>query len=175
MYYLYIISGILAIGLAFFILISRSRSKMLGFKLADDILWALNFFFKGSIAFTGCAQHSIAILREIVFSFKGKKNWANSPVWLAVFILFFVTMPIYTWAGVISVMPAVASILSTIGFYFKNPHNTRLINVLVQPIMITYAWLVTNYFSLLCSSITLISTVIGLIIDVREKRKLNEM
>ena len=176
LYILYIITGVLAIIFTFFILIWKKRNLMLIFKLADDVLWSLNFFFKGAIAFTGCAQNGIAIAREIIFYFKGKKKWASHPIWLILFILFFATMPIYTWAGWISILPAIASILSTIGFYFKNPFHTRLINLAVQSISITYAVLVWNIFSLICASVMLLSAIIGLIIDlVSMKKKKDEV
>lgn len=171
LYVFYIITGVLAVIVAFFILLSRKRSNMIGLKLADDVLWSANFFFKGSIAFTGCVQNAIAIIREIIFYFKGKKKWASSPIWLWVFILFFATMPIYTWAGVKSLIPAVASILSTLGFYFKEPHYTRIMNLFVQGLMIIYASLVINYFSIVCSSVMLLSAIIGLIVDYRLKKK----
>lgn len=171
LYVFYIITGILATIVAFFILLSRKRSNMIGLKLADDVLWSANFFFKGSIALTGCVQNAIAIIREIIFYFKGKKKWASSPVWLWLFILFFATMPIYTWAGWLSLIPAVASIFSTIGFYFKNPHNTRILNLFVQSLMIVYASLVYNVFSIVCSSVMLLSAIIGLIVDYRVKKK----
>ena len=174
LYVLYIVTGVLGTAVAFFIFLSRKRDRMICFKLADDVLWSLNFFFKGAIAFAGCAQNAIAIARELIFYFKGKKKWASSSVWLWLFILFFATIPLYTWAGAKSILPAVASILSTIGFYFRNPHNTRIINLFAQTIMIVYASLVYNYFSLVCSSGMLLSAFIGLIADVRDKNKARE-
>ena len=171
LYVFYIITGVLAVTVSFFILISRKRSSMIKVKLATDVLWSANFFFRGSIALTGCVQNAIAIIREIVFYYRGKKKWASSPVWLILFILFFATMPIYTWVGWLSLLPAVVSILSTIGFYFKKPHNTRIINLFVQSLMLLYASLVSNVFSIVSSSVKLLSVFIGLFMDYRDKKK----
>ncbi|MBQ7565800.1 MAG: YgjV family protein [Oscillospiraceae bacterium] len=169
---MYIVTGVLATVVSFFILLSRKRSRMIGIKLADDVLWSANYLFKGAVAFTGCAQNAIAIIRELIFYFRGKKKWASSPVWLWAFLLFFATMPLYTWAGWHSLLPAAASILSTLGFYFKNPHHTRIINLFVQSMMIAYAAIVTNRFALVSSAVTLLSAVIGLIVDYRVKKRI---
>ena len=170
---LYTVTGVLATVVSFFILLSRKRSRMIGVKLTTDVLWSANYFLKGAIAFSGCAQNAIAIIRDSVFYLKGKKKWASSPVWLWVFLLFFATMPLYTWAGYHSLIPPTASVLATLGFYFNDPHHTRVINLFAQSMMIAYAVIVMNWFAIVCSSVTLISAVIGLIVDYRVKRRID--
>ena len=108
------IVGYVAIAESVFIFISNKREKILIFKLIDDALWFTNMVLMG--AYTGAVLNAIAIVREIIFFNRGKKKWATHKFWLFFFMIVMLVSPVLTWAGPVSILPAMGSCVAVICF-----------------------------------------------------------
>ncbi len=155
-----LVFGFFGIILNALIFQQKTREKILYFKLASDFMWTLQFFFKG--AYSGMAIALIGILRETVF-LNSKHKWAQSKLWLVLFIVLSLISPIVTWNGFWSLFPMAASIISVICFWLSKPLLTKVLAYPICFCQITYGikWLIP--MTILNEVITLCSTTIGLI------------
>lgn len=90
---------------SFFIYFSRKRNQILAAKLICDALNVLQQAMIGAL--TGSIINGVAIFREVVFYNRNKKKWASHRFWLYLFIAFMGAAPLLSWAGYISLLPAV--------------------------------------------------------------------
>ena len=117
------ICGVAAVCVSFAIYQLKNRRRFIQFKLVIDILWTSHFLLIGSIP--AFVTTGLAISREVVFMNKDKK-WAKSKWWVVLFISIFLTSSIFTWKNVYSVIPAIASSLTTLAFWSSNVIKIKL-------------------------------------------------
>ena len=168
------IVGYIAVVENLIIYLSNKRENILIFKLISDVLWAINGFLltiANPANLTGAIINVIAIGREFVFYYRFKKRWAGHIIWLYVFILATLISPIMSWAGPVSLLPAVGSVVAVIGFYSKKPNVMRYISFLAQGLWLIYGVIIQNLPVILCNAFVLISAVIGLIRDAYLTKK----
>ena len=166
------ILGILLAVVGFFVYFAKTRRGILSAKLILDIGYAIQQSMVG--AYTGALINGISVFREIVFYHRDTKKWARPIFWLYFFIALTGVSPILTWAGPISLLPAVGSIAAVIAFYCRNPHHTRLIGLVSLTLWLIYCIVIPNYGVLLTTAIQIISAILGLIRDYREKSAMRE-
>ena len=169
------IIGYIAMAVSFAIFFSTRRSRILLTKTLADSLWALNMLLTGS--YTGALISSVNIARGAVFYQRGKKKWAESYLWLILFLAATLVSPIITWAGPISILPALGSGAAVIGYFNKNPRITRLIALFVQIAWISYDVLVFNLPKLIADGLVFVSAIIGMVRQhlVDKEQKTNEI
>lgn len=166
------ISGIIALTMAALIYAVKEKKKMQLIKLLNDLFWTINYFCKGFGAFTGAAQNGVAVIRDVVFYYRAcGKKWASGVLWCVFFCLFFGTIPIYTWIGYISLLPAVASVISTISLFIKNPQLTRYLSIPACSMTLIYAAVVGNIFGVISNSFMVISAAVGIVLELRRRKK----
>ncbi len=102
--------GFLAITAAYFIFTVKDRNSVLKLKLLADVLWCSHNFLIG--ANSGGLITFIAIGREILF-LKDKRR----KVYLLLFPALYFLSLLLTYRGPLSALPAIASTVSTIGFW----------------------------------------------------------
>ena len=155
------IVGYIAMAVSFAIFISTKRSRILLTKTIADSLWALNMLLIGS--YTGALISCVNIARGAIFYQRGKRKWADSYIWLAVFLMATLISPIITWAGPISILPALGSGVAVIGYFNKNPRITRFIALFVQVAWISYDILIFNIPKLVADGLVFVSAIIGMV------------
>jgi len=177
---LFIISQIIGFVIIienFFIFFQKKRGKILFFKLLSDVMNV----FQNVLArtFTGAAINVIAIGRESVFYFRDKKKWASSKFWLYFFAIIVFLSPFvssgaefFSYVFFVSFLPAIGSVFMVVGFFVLNPHMTRILGFIAMTLWIVYYILLGNYIQIVSTGINILSIVIGLIMDFKEKKKL---
>ena len=171
------ILGIIIIIENFFIFFQKKRGKILLFKLLSDVMNV----FQNVLArtFTGATINAIAIGRESVFYFRDKKKWASSKFWLYFFAVIVFLSPFvssgaefFSYVFFVSFLPAIGSVFMVVGFFVLNPHLTRVLGFIANILWIIYFILLGNYIQIVSTGINILSIVIGLIMDFKEKKKL---
>ena len=150
------------IGIVANVLIYQQKTgkKLLTLKLISDVLWALHYFLIG--AYSAVVIASVGIVRETVF-FNQDKKWAKSRLWLLVFVALSITGSIFTWKGVYSFFPAIASVISVISFGLNKPKLSRILVFPISILMMIYDVVFLSYMGVLNECLTLTSTIIALI------------
>lgn len=154
------ITGALGIGANVAVYQQKSGKKLLISKLISDFLWAFHYFSLNATSAAAIAV--IAIFRETIF-FNQDKKWAKSKLWLIFFLLCSVVSAVLTWRGVISTLPAIASILSVLSFWKGSPRLTRYLAFPISACMLSYNIFYHSYMGIVNEVLTLFSAAFGVI------------
>ena len=154
------IFGFLGIASSIVIYQQRKRIGLLISKLASDVIWFFHYLF--SYAYSGAAIAVIGFVREIVF-INRKKKWAQSPLWLVLFLLLSAGASIITWENLFSIFPGMASALAVISFWIGNPKISRILTFPTSAFMLTYAISFNGYLPIANEILSLISSSVGII------------
>ena len=163
--------GYVAVALALFVYISKSRKVILATKLSNDVLWAAHYILIGG--WSGAALNIMAIGRETVFYFKEKK-WASSRVWLYVFLVLTWVSCILTWEGPQSLLPMAGTSFAVMSFWCSDPLKVRLLAIPAQILWLIYGIIHMTIPGIIGSSISLVSILIGLVGDYQRYRRVKE-
>lgn len=163
------ILGIAAVLCMVLIYISVSRSRILKIKIVTDSLFLLNQLFLGML--TGAALYAVAISRSAVFYQRGRRKWADTPLWLLLFIALTLISPILTWAGPISLLPTIGSIVCVFSYYVTNTILLRILSFFGEGLWLLYGIFSGSTAVALAGVIALVSIAIGMINEWRHHRK----
>jgi hypothetical protein len=147
--------GVIAMCESFFIFQVTDRRKMLALKLLDDLLWITHHILIGG--YTAALTTSIAVFREIIFYYKGRKPWASNVLWAIGFSLVFAACAPLTWVNIFSIFPAMASVVATWSFWVNKTNVTKLIQLPSAVCMFIYCIVYSSYSGVLTQIITIIS------------------
>jgi hypothetical protein len=160
--------GSLGIILNLIIYQQNTSKRVLLFKLLSDIAWAVQYFCLG--AYTGFCIACIAILRESVF-YKINRKSRLGIACLGIFIVASILCAVFTWTSAASALPATASVISVVGFYFAIPQLSRILAFPISLCMGIYAFGVESWLAVANEIITVISAIWGIIwIDMLKKQ-----
>ena len=162
------IFGALAVIVALFIFIFKSRKVILTAKLTDDVLWSVYYFLTGGM--TAGALNCVGVVREIVF-YNREKKWASSRLWLYGFLAVTAAAGVLTWEGMSSVFAMLGMILAVFSFWCSDP-----ILICSLSIPSELSWLIYNIihdakFGIVSSSVAVLSAVVGLILKLTAKKR----
>jgi len=145
----------------------KNSKNLLLWKLISDILWFFHYLFLG--AYSGSAVALIGVFRELVF-YKENQKGRKSLFYLLFFISITVFSAIFTWKGVISIFPAIASIISIIGFWKANPEISRVLAFPVSGLMLTYDLGCDSYVGIVNEVLTLFATTFAIIYNLYKRK-----
>ena len=165
------IIGIIAIAESLLIYASVKRERILVFKLISDVLWFTNYVLLGM--YTGAILNVVAVCREIVFYNRSRHKWADNIAWFFVFVTLTLISPVLSWAGFVSLLPAIGSVFAVSSFYCKNEIVMKTFAFPAQGLWLSYNLLSKNWSGLASCIITLLSIIIGMTREfwVRKKQK----
>ena len=148
----------------------KTRRRLIAFKLIADVIWGTHYAMLG--AYSGMAICIIAVFRELIFINREEKKWAQHIIWPIIFVSAALSTAALTWNGPLSILPAVASATSVIGFWIGKPRFSRILVFPITALMVTYDALSGSYAGLLNEAISVTSTVIGIIrLDIKKKNE----
>jgi len=137
----------------------KTRNNILIFQFLANLTFTLHFFLLG--AYVGCLLNFISALRAVVF-YHRDKNWAKSPVWLVFFSALFIAAGAATWENVFSILPIIATVLTTISLRIKNPKYVRFVTLPSIPMWFTYNLVSSSYAGMTSDTFTAISIIIAI-------------
>lgn len=163
--------GVLGIGANVLIYQQKTGKNLLIYKLVSDILWATHYLILGG--FSAFAIACIGIVRESIF-LNQKHKWAQSHIWLWVFVVLSVLSAALTWKTLVNLLPATASVLSVFGFWKNNPTLSKFLAFPISLCMLTYDLYIVSYMGIANEAFTLISAIISVIFLLKQKALTNE-
>ena len=160
-----------------FIFTAKKRGKILVLKLINDVLNIINFTMLGT--YTGAVLNVIAVCRESIFYFKDKKSWANSKIWLFIFMFLMMLSPLSvvldpsrsTTEKWMQLLPATGSTLAVIGLFMSKEQLIRVLNLFAQAPWVIYNIYNQNIPATVNSCFGIISVVWGLVACIILERK----
>ena len=148
----------------------KTRKGILTVQAAGSVLWTTQFLLLNSP--TGAILNVLAILRNIVYSFKGKYKWVSSLLVPIITSGVFVVASLITYEGPISLLPMVGMIFSSVALYITNEKYIRLFSLGVCPCWLIYDWQCGSVAGTLTETFNLISILIAIFrYDILKKYK----
>lgn len=168
-----IASFIGALGIAANVLIYQQKTgkNLLIYKLVSDILWASHYLVLGG--YSAAAIACIGIVRESIF-LNQKHKWAQSRIWLWLFVVLSVLSAALTWKNLVNLLPATASVLSVFGFWKNNPKLSKFLAFPISLCMLTYDLYIVSYMGIANETFTLISAMFSVILLLKQKALTNK-
>ena len=87
------------------------------------------------------------------------------------FIIVTICSSILTWKGIASIFPALASVISIVGFWKANPKISRKLAFPISTLMLSYDLTCNSYVGIINEILTLSATTIAIIINKRKVDK----
>lgn len=158
----WVIQAIGIIGLVFIVFAwnSRTRLKIIKHQSIGVSIFIIHYFLLG--AYSGAMMSSVTLVRNLVFFQKGKRKWANSPIWIFVFILICVVSISFVWNRWISILPMIGVILGIFSISSENPARMRLLMLFASLVWIPYSIVVHSYSGLLNQIVGATAILVGM-------------
>lgn len=180
MYILVQILGVLAMIFPIMSFQQKTQKKILFFQIIGNVLFFFHYYLLN--AMVGAFLNVIAMLRACVFSQRGTRKWADSVIWIYIFILlgmvsYALTFTVFNMERtafnlIVETLPVVGISIQTVGFRMKDPFKVRCMYLVSAPFWIVYASIRVAIGGILVDSINIISIIIGIVrIDIKSRNK----
>ncbi len=169
MYYLAQFFGFLGLLAMVIALFQKSKSKMLFWVIFNCIFFSLEYLFLA--AFLGMGSNVVALGRTYLFKKKDEDKRFDS-IWIYVIVMVLYTIiGIFTYDGLISLMPIIAEYIYATALWQKNVDHIRYGTAIMVVIWLIYDIIVQAYPSAICDTIVLISTLISIVKSKLESKR----
>lgn len=136
----------------------KFRKTILSVQILASITWVVHFLLLGAIS--GAVMNSVGVLRSVsYFKFQTEPR----PFWLPWAIgSVAVIASIFTWQGVVSLLPLIAMLLAIYGLWQKDEQKIRICLLLCIPLWFAYNLIFMSYAGMASDVLALVSGLIAL-------------
>ena len=150
--------GVIAMILGFFVYHFKTKKGILKMKFTANIFWTIHYLMIGAVS--AFATAIVCDVRELVYAYE--KNSKKRFVWLVIFVILCIISMLIMWKDATSILPGVATILSTYSFYQKDVRNMRFFAVIYTVMLLVYDIAVMSYPGIISQLIGLCSILLAL-------------
>lgn len=153
----------------------KDRKTVLVISFMAVIANGLSYVFLN--AYSGLAMCILALIRNIIFLIDEKKNGKSDKIYkkdiiiLVILYTIAIISAIFTYEGVLSLLSVVGTMLYTYSVWQKKTIIYKFMGIPVGISWIIYNIYIMSIFGIILESILLVSSTIGYILEVKEKRK----
>jgi uncharacterized membrane protein len=137
-----------------------------------SILWAISYFLLGG--YTSAAVIVIISIRQFVGIYNHHFSYLTKVILCSLFILLSIIMAWFTWHGWVSTLPVIASIISTISWFFATSVVLRKRRFISDLIWILNAIILHNYSNLISTTISIFVNLYTIKKNILHEAKLAE-
>lgn len=165
------IVGVFAFSLYLASYWQKDRRKLLTFSIIECVLFAVQYFLLGSM--TGAVINLVGIVRSTSFMYKGKNKFLNSYIMPAIIHALYFLNAIFTWEGIITIVPTVASFLKCHTLWQNNTKTIRRNGIPIQIMWLIYGIYLNSYVSIFFQIVLIISIAVAIVrLDILKGRKI---
>lgn len=151
--------GFLALGCSLLSFQFKKHNRILLFRTASELIFALQYILLG--AWTAAIMDGISVVRNMLYTSLVKKNRSTTPV-IVVFSIFVVATGLIALDGIISLLPIISKLLTTVSYGMKKEKWLRFITLPSCIFWIIYNGFVGSWAGILADSLTLVSLLIAI-------------
>ena len=160
--------GFLALAASLISFQFKKHNHILLLRTASELIFALQYIFLG--AWTAAIMDGISVVRNMLYTALVKKNRPTTPV-IIVFSLFVIVTGLIAYDGIISLLPIVSKLLTTVSYGMKKERWLRFITLPSCIFWIIYNAYVGSAAGILADSMTLVSLLIAMYkFDIRKQK-----
>ena len=168
------IIGFVAIAEGFLLYISTKRKTIFTFRMISCGMWATSYLLQGAIP-AGC-NSLIGFTRDTVFRFRGEKKWADSKLWLVLFIFLSILVAIINCVregafSVLTILPTVGTSVLILCNFSKNTLLVKCGGIFCGTVYLVYTAIVGSISGIFGNSVVVISSVIGIIREIIKMKR----
>lgn len=156
--------GYAAIAHSLTLYLFKRRKHIMLMRILGEALWGLNNLFVG--LYTGALVFLLAMCRDFVYLMRPYRKWADSRWWVATFMVLSMISPVVTWAGPVSILPALGCMFSVVGGYSKRTIVIRLCLFPSEALWLAYGIIEGNLPLIISQVFLIVSATAGIIIDL---------
>lgn len=163
-YLIYIVAqiiGLIAFVVSLIAYHKKDKKNILNNMVISNILNLIHYLLLG--AFSGCITKLLAIFRDYFIILKEKNKKLSNSVYLIVFILLYIIATIFTYNGILSILPLVAAIIYIIFIWNGNEVIIKKIAFFCYFLWLIYNIFVLSIAGIVSNIISIISTLIAII------------
>jgi len=139
-------------------------------KMASEITFAIQYFIIGPSAYTGAWMDLVSGGRNFIFYKLVEKGKSTLPV-IIIFSCFLVFLGAMSWVGLMSLLPILAKIISTVSYGMKNERLLRYISLPSCILWIIYNATVGGWEAMAGDFLGFASTLIAIYkFDIRKRK-----
>ena len=160
--------GILALICTVVSMQLKKKRPLMVLQTASEAFIVAQYFVKGAI--TGSFMAITSFVRDIVFTKYEKKR---APLWMLIILYIIMTiLTIISWAGPLSILPYVGSLIYAWSLWYGKVKWIRLCNAIGNSPYLIYTLLTGNYALFIMTLFEVISAAVGFIrLDILGARK----
>lgn len=166
----YVVAQIIGFIAFFFSLIAyhkKSKNKMLGSMIISNVLNLIHYLLLD--AYSGCITKVLAIVRDNFIIIKDKNKKLSNNIYLILFIIIYIISGIFTYKGIISILPLIAALIYIIFIW-----NGRELTIRKVAFGTYFLWLIYNIFVLsipgiISNVVSIVSTFIAILNNKKVK------
>ena len=153
--------GFMAMGFGISAYQMRKRASIIAMQNITNIFWIVQYLLLG--AYSAVFVNAIAIVRNAVYSLRGKYKFADS-IWIPIIsATAFVISGFFTFKTVFDILPIIAMILASFAFFMKDEMHIRYLSIFVAVPWIIFSIYSGSIAGALADSITLVSIIVAII------------
>ena len=152
------------IGVVLFVLSFqiKSNKKLFFVQIMANVMFAIQFVMLG--AYSGCVGLIICILRNVVFIYRDRWEFANSKAMLAIMLGCCVLNTIVNWKGWYDLFSMLAVSSASIGYWIGSARALRTSNLFAaSPCWIIYDVVVGSWAGVLNETIAIVSILVSVV------------
>ena len=140
----------------------KQNKQLFALQLGSFAFYILHYFLIGALA--GCIAMAINTARCVVMYFFNDRKWAAWKGWLWIFAALYIANAVYTWEGLISLLPLVGSMACLFAYWGRNLRTIRVINLtLGSPTWLVYDIFTKSIAGTVSESLCMLSILISVI------------
>ena len=162
--------GVLAIGCKVCEYQVKKRDVMLIIATIANVLWVLYFVFYGDLA--SALTCFIGVVRLLVFMQKGKHKWAESSIWLVLFLILQVAVAIFTYKVWKDLISLTAGFVGIFAYFVASPKKYRYLSFVYMSLWVVNGIIKFYPVALISDTMSLISVTVAIVrFSIMEKRQ----
>ena len=138
----------------------KDNKKILVYSTIGCSFSAVSFYLLD--AYSGCAMALLAVLRNIIFMIDKDNKKSKNIASLLFVLVILVIQTIFTYNGILSLLPVFATLLYTISVWVDNSDVYRKLGLPIEICWLSYHTYLKSIFGILFETILFISVIVGL-------------
>lgn len=167
MFYLAQLFGIVGLIILILSFQKNSKEKLLKYQVFSSLFFSIQYFCLNAIS--GCLMNAMTLVRNIIFRrFKNKVPI----IYLIIIVILMIILSIFSYNGVISLLPTIGVILYSIAIWQDNLTITRITEIIGCILFIIYNIKVVAISGLITTIIEMLSAIVGIYrFDIKKYNK----
>ena len=160
--------GVIAIACKIFEYQVAKRDNMFVLATFANVCWVLYFAFYGNLA--SALTCVINVIKMLIFVQRGKYAWADSIIWLIVFLIFQILVTVFTVSSWLDVFSVTAGFLGILAYFVVNQKTYRALSFVHMAVWVLNS--VVNFYpiALISDSVSTISCGVAIYrYDIKNK------